>query len=242
MNNEKELQEYFKKLAKDINVEINDEEINEFSIYMDLLLEWNEKINLTAITEKNEIILKHFIDSLTIYKYIKENDKIADVGTGAGFPGIPLAIMKNKNEVNLVDSLNKRINFLNEVIQKIELENVIAIHSRAEDLGKDKKYREKFDIVTSRAVANLTVLVEYLLPLVDVGGYCICMKGPNIEEELNQSKFAIRTLGGKIEKVEKIILPDSDFERNIVIIKKEQYTDKRYPRKAGMPLKNPLLK
>ena len=242
MNNEKELQEYFKKLAKDINVEINDEEINEFSIYMDLLLEWNEKINLTAITEKNEIILKHFIDSLTIYKYIKENDKIADVGTGAGFPGIPLAIMKNKNEVNLVDSLNKRINFLNEVIQKIELENVMAIHSRAEDLGKDKKYREKFDIVTSRAVANLTVLVEYLLPLVDVGGYCICMKGPNIEEELNQSKFAIRTLGGKIEKVEKIILPDSDFERNIVIIKKEQYTDKRYPRKAGMPLKNPLLK
>mgnify|MGYP004500690935 FL=1 len=242
MNNEKELQEYFKKLAKDINVEINDEEINEFSLYMDLLLEWNEKINLTAITEKNEIILKHFIDSLTIYKYIKENDKIADVGTGAGFPGIPLAIMKNKNEVILVDSLNKRINFLNEVIQKIELENVIAIHSRAEDLGKDKKYREKFDIVTSRAVANLTVLVEYLLPLVDVGGYCICMKGPNIEEELNQSKFAIRTLGGKIEKVEKIILPDSDFERNIVIIKKEQYTDKRYPRKAGMPLKNPLLK
>lgn len=242
MNNEKELQEYFKKLAKDINVEINDEEINEFSLYMDLLLEWNEKINLTAITEKNEIILKHFIDSLTIYKYIKENDKIADVGTGAGFPGIPLAIMKNKNEVILVDSLNKRINFLNEVIKKIELENVIAIHSRAEDLGKDKKYREKFDIVTSRAVANLTVLVEYLLPLVDVGGYCICMKGPNIEEELNQSKFAIRTLGGKIEKVEKIILPDSDFERNIVIIKKEQYTDKRYPRKAGMPLKNPLLK
>lgn len=242
MNNEKELQEYFKKLAKDINVEINDEEINEFSLYMDLLLEWNEKINLTAITEKNEIILKHFIDSLTIYKYIKENDKIADVGTGAGFPGIPLAIMKNKNEVILVDSLNKRINFLNEVIQKIELENVIAIHSRAEDLGKDEKYREKFDIVTSRAVANLTVLVEYLLPLVDVGGYCICMKGPNIEEELNQSKFAIRTLGGKIEKVEKIILPDSDFERNIVIIKKEQYTDKRYPRKAGMPLKNPLLK
>ena len=242
MNNEKELQEYFKKSAKDINVEINDEEINEFSLYMDLLLEWNEKINLTAITEKNEIILKHFIDSLTIYKYIKENDKIADVGTGAGFPGIPLAIMKNKNEVILVDSLNKRINFLNEVIQKIELENVIAIHSRAEDLGKDEKYREKFDIVTSRAVANLTVLVEYLLPLVDVGGYCICMKGPNIEEELNQSKFAIRTLGGKIEKVEKIILPDSDFERNIVIIKKEQYTDKRYPRKAGMPLKNPLLK
>lgn len=242
MNNEKELQEYFKKLAKDINVEINDEEINEFSLYMDLLLEWNEKINLTAITEKNEIILKHFIDSLTIYKYIKENDKIADVGTGAGFPGIPLAIMKNKNEVILVDSLNKRINFLNEVIQKIELENVISIHSRAEDLGKNKKYREKFDIVTSRAVANLTVLVEYLLPLVDVGGYCICMKGPNIEEELNQSKFAIRTLGGKIEKVEKIILPDSDFERNIVIIKKEQYTDKRYPRKAGMPLKNPLLK
>ena len=242
MNNEKELQEYFKKLAKDINVEINDEEINKFSFYMDLLLEWNEKINLTAITEKNEIILKHFIDSLTICKYIKEEDKIADVGTGAGFPGIPLAIMKNKNEVILVDSLNKRINFLNEVIKRIELENVMAIHSRAEDLGKDKKYREKFDIVTSRAVANLTVLVEYLLPLVDVGGYCICMKGPNIEEELNQSKFAIRTLGGKIEKVEKIILPDSDFERNIVIIKKEQYTDKRYPRKAGMPLKNPLLK
>lgn len=242
MNNEKELQEYLKKLANDINIEINDEEIRKFISYMDLLLEWNEKINLTAITEKKEIILKHFIDSLTIYKYIKGKDKIVDVGTGAGFPGIPLAIMKKQNEVVLVDSLNKRINFLNEVIKKLKLENVIAIHSRAEDFGKEKEYREKFDIVTSRAVANLTVLVEYLLPLVDVGGYCICMKGPNIEEELNQSKFAIKTLGGKIEKVEKIVLPDSDFERNIVIIKKEINTDKRYPRKAGMPLKNPLIK
>ena len=237
-----ELKEYLKKLSIEINIQLNEEELDEFFSYMELLLEWNEKINLTAITDKQEIILKHFVDSLTIQKYIKENKNALDIGTGAGFPGIPLSITKKNNSFTLVDSLNKRINFLNEVIQKLKLKNVNTIHSRAEDLGRDKKHREKYDIVTSRAVANLTVLVEYLLPFVKIGGYCICMKGPNVENEINESKFAIKTLGGKIEKVDSIILPDSDFERNIILIKKESNTPNKFPRKAGMPIKSPLIK
>ena len=237
-----ELKGYLKKLSLEIDIKLNDKEMDDFSNYMNLLLEWNEKINLTAITDKKEIILKHFIDSLSIHKYIRENENILDIGTGAGFPGIPLSITKKNNSFTLVDSLNKRINFLNEVIQKLKLKNVNTIHSRAEDLGKNKKYREQYDIVTSRAVANLTVLVEYLLPFVKIGGYCICMKGPNIEEEINESKFAIKTLGGKIEKVDSIILPDSDFERNIILIRKESNTPNKFPRKAGMPIKSPLIK
>ena len=238
----KELKEYFKKLSLEINIELNDKEIDDFFKYMELLLEWNEKINLTAITDKKEIILKHFVDSLTILKYIKENENVLDIGTGAGFPGVPLAILKNQNNFTLVDSLNKRINFLSNVIEKLNLNNVNAIHSRAEDLGHNKEYREQFDLVTSRAVANLTVLVEYLLPFVKVGGYCVCMKGPNIEDEVNDSNFAIEILGGRIEKIDSIILPDSDFERNIILIKKIGNIPNRFPRKAGMPIKSPLIK
>lgn len=212
----------------------------QFEDYMKLLLEWNEKINLTAITEENDIIQKHFEDSLTISKYIKDNSTIVDVGTGAGFPGIPLKIAREDIDVTLVDSLNKRIKFLEDVIAKIQLKNIKALHFRAEEFGQNKKYRESFDIATSRAVANLSTLVEYLLPLVKVGGICICMKGSEIKEELENSKKAIEILGGKIEKVEEFTLLESDIKRNIVIIKKIKQTPSKYPRKAGTPAKEPL--
>ncbi len=227
-------------LLKKIDIEIKNEEIVQFYEYMKILIEWNEKINLTAITEANDIILKHFVDSLTINKYLKNNEKIVDIGTGAGFPGIPLAIMNKTNEIFLVDSLNKRINFLNEVKQNIKLDNITTIHSRAEDFGQNKLYREKFDIAVSRAVANLSVLLEYLLPAVKVGGKVICMKGSQIEEEINEAKFAINELGGKINKVEDFYLPGTDMKRNVIVIEKIKSTPKKYPRKAGMPSKQPL--
>lgn len=212
----------------------------QFEDYMKLLLEWNEKINLTAITEEDDIILKHFADSLTILKYIPQGEKIVDVGTGAGFPGIPVKIVRDDVEVTLVDSLNKRILFLEDVIQKLKLKKVETLHFRAEEFGQNKKYRESFDIATSRAVANLSILVEYLLPLLKIGGTCICMKGAEIEEELENSKKAIQILGGKIEKVEEFTLPGSDIKRNIVIIKKIKETPKKYPRKPGTPAKDPI--
>ncbi len=223
-----------------IDINISETEIENFKIYMELLLEWNEKINLTAITNEDDMILKHFIDSLTIKKYMSENEKIIDIGTGAGFPGIPLAIMNKNNEITLMDSLNKRIVFLNDVIDKLKLTNVKAIHSRAEELARNKTYREKYDVAVSRAVANLSTLVEYMLPFVSVGGKSICMKGPNIEEELKNAKNAIKELGGEIIKIENFKLPESDNERNIVIIKKIKETSSKYPRKSGTPSKEPI--
>lgn len=230
------------KYAKELNIELSQKQLQDFYDYMSLLLEWNKKINLTAITEIDEVILKHFIDSLTIAKYLKNSDNLVDVGTGAGFPGIPIAIWNENINITLLDSLNKRILFLNDVINKLNLKNVKTIHGRAEEFGQNSKIREKYEIVTSRAVANLTTLSEYLLPIVRVGGKCICMKGSKIDQELDDAKFAIKEFGGKIEKIEKFVLPDSDIERNIIIIKKIKETPKKYPRKAGMPSKEPLKK
>lgn len=236
--------EKFKELmcsyGKMIDILFNDEQLNKFYNYMNLLLEWNEKINLTAITNPEEIVLKHFIDSLTINKYIERNKNIVDVGTGAGFPGIPLKIYRPDVKVTLVDSLNKRIIFLNEVIDNLKLSDIYTVHSRIEDFGKDKKYREKFDYVTARAVANLSVLSEYLIPITKVNGKCICMKGSEIEEEVDNSRNAINILGGKIEKIEKFYLPNTDISRNLVIINKIRNTPNKYPRKAGIPAKEPL--
>ena len=229
-----------KRLLNEINVNITEKQILKFYEYMNLLLEWNEKINLTAITEQNEIILKHFVDCLTIQKYIENNNNIVDIGTGAGFPGIPLAIMNNKNKFVLVDSLNKRINFLNDVKEKLELENVDAIHARAEEFCQNKMYREKFDIAVSRAVANLSVLAEYLLPAIKVGGKVICMKGSKIDEELNDAKFALKELGGNVILRKEFCLPGTDMKRNIIIVKKIKETPKKYPRKSGLPAKQPL--
>lgn len=223
-----------------LGITLSEIQLKQFYNYMNLLIEWNKKINLTAITEPNEIILKHFVDSLTISKYISDGTRVVDVGTGAGFPGIPLKIYRQDIEITLLDSLQKRINFLDEVIRELNLEKIETVHSRVEDFGKDKKYREKFDIATSRAVANLATLSEYLLPLVKVGGKAISMKGSLIEEELELSKNAIKILGGKVEKVDEFDLPNSDISRNIILINKIKETPNKYPRKAGEPSKKPL--
>ena len=237
---DKNFDEIFKKLAKEINLDIDKSKIVKFYEYMNLLLEWNEKINLTAITEQNDIILKHFIDCLTIKKYLKDNDKIVDIGTGAGFPGIPLAIMSEANKFTLVDSLNKRVNFLNDVKEKIDLKNIEAIHSRAEEFGQNKIYREKYDIAVSRAVANLSVLLEYLLPTVKVGGKVICMKGSQVQDEIDEAKYALKELGGVIKLTDEFCLPETDMKRNIIVIEKIKNTPKKYPRKSGTPSKQPL--
>ncbi len=226
--------------GKKINIKFTKEQLTKFYEYMNLLLQWNEKINLTAIIEPKEIILKHFIDSLTINRYLKENSKLADVGTGAGFPGIPLKIVRPDLKITLVDSLNKRINFLNEVITRLNLKEISTVHSRIEDFGKNKEYREKFDFVTARAVANLSVLSEYLLPISKVGGKCICMKGSNVEEELDTGKNAIKILGGKINCIDQFELPESDISRNIIVLDKIKNTLAKFPRKAGVPSKEPL--
>ena len=223
-----------------INIEITDKQVEDFYNYMNLLLEWNEKINLTAITEENDIILKHFVDCGTILKYIKDNTRIIDIGTGAGFPGIPLKILNNSLKITLMDSINKRIIFLNNVIDELKLSNIEAIHARAEELARNKNYREKFDIATSRAVANLSTLSEYMLPFVKKDGIVISMKGANIDEELNNSKKAIKILGGKIEKIDNFNLADTDNLRNIIILRKKEKTPKEFPRKAGKPSKEPI--
>ena len=230
----------FVQRLKDFNIKINDEQIKRFMNYMNLLLEWNEKINLTAITQPEEVKLKHFVDSLTVLKYINDDDKVIDIGTGAGFPGIPLKIMKENTKITLLDSLNKRINFLNIVIETLNLRNIQAIHGRAEEIARNKLYREKYDVAVSRAVANLSTLTEYMLPFVKVGGKCICMKGANVNEELERAQNAIKELGGEIERVDNFYLSDNDNERNIIVIKKIKETNPKYPRKAGMPSKEPL--
>lgn len=238
--NIKEFENSFKSFLEKIEIELDEKQIEQFYDYMQRLLKWNEKINLTAITQPQEIIIKHFVDSLTISKYIKENTKIIDVGTGAGFPGIPLKIYRNDIEVILLDSLNKRINFLNDVINKMGLDKISAIHGRAEEFGHNKEYREKFDIATSRAVANMATLSEYLIPFVKVNGMVVAMKGSDVKQEIDESKRAINVLGGKIFGVEEFNLPDTDIRRNVILIEKEKHTLAKYPRKAGTPSKEPL--
>ena len=226
--------------ASTIGVRFSVEQMDKFYKYMNLLIEWNEKINLTAIIEPNEIILKHFIDSITILKDIKDGSIVVDVGTGAGFPGIPLSIMNPTLKITLVDSLNKRLIFLQEVINELDLKNVELVHARAEEFGRNKKYREKFDVATSRAVANLATLSEYLLPLVKINGKAISMKAGNASQEIEDAKKAIKTLGGNINNIEEFKLPQSDIGRTIIIIDKISGTPGKYPRKPGTPSKEPI--
>ena len=235
--------EFSKKIIQklmQINISFSEDKVEKFYIYMQLLLEWNKKINLTSIVEPEEIITKHFIDSLTIESYILPNSKVIDVGTGAGFPGIPLKIIREDINILLLDSLNKRIKFLDEVIDKLKLTNIKTIHCRAEEAGKMEEYREKFDIATSRAVANMNILAEYLLPFVKLGGKAIFMKGSNTEDEIRNSQKAIATLGGEKEKIIKFFIPSTNFKRNIILVDKKISTPKQYPRSNGKPIKNPL--
>jgi len=243
MNREQAI-EYIKKEFIKIDTIITNRQAEQFYQYFELLVEKNKVMNLTAITEFEEVVLKHFIDSCLFSSQYMEGDgtgkSLIDVGTGAGFPGLALKIAYPNLKITLLDSLNKRINFLNEVIIQLGLSGIEAIHGRAEDFAKPGRLREKFDLCVSRAVANLSTLSEYCLPYVKVGGEFISYKSEKMEEEMNAAKNAIHVLGGKIQGCEEFYLPDSDIYRNLVVIKKVKETPKKYPRKAGLPSKEPL--
>lgn len=226
--------------AEKFGIRLDDPAAAAFMEYKRILLEWNEKVNLTAIVEDREVITKHFVDSLSIAPFLKGVNNIIDVGTGAGFPGVPLKIALPSLEVVLLDSLEKRVSFLNTVISSLQLKGITAVHSRAEDAGLSPKHREKFDAAAARAVAALPVLLEYCLPFVKPGGIFIAMKGSNTGE-VAESKRALDILGGKIEEVKEFTLPDSDMDRNIIIVRKFRQTPAKYPRKAGKPTKEPLI-
>lgn len=228
--------------VKELSIVLNDKQIQQFEQYYNILVEWNKVMNLTAITEYEEVVEKHFLDSLTIVNAIQMEkiETLIDVGTGAGFPGIPLKIAFPHLKVMLLDSLNKRIKFLNEVIDLLELNDIKAIHGRAEDYAKQAEYREQYDICVSRAVANLATLSEYCLPYVKVDGLFVPYKSGEIDEELKSSEKAVSILGGKVEEVVKFQLPGTDIGRSFVKIHKIKETKKKYPRKAGMPTKEPL--
>lgn len=230
------------KKVKELSIVLNDKQIQQFEQYYNILVEWNKVMNLTAITKYEEVIEKHFLDSLTIVDAInmEKIETLIDVGTGAGFPGIPLKIAFPHLKVTLLDSLNKRIKFLNEVIDLLELDDIKTIHGRAEDYAKQAEYREQYDICVSRAVANLATLSEYCLPYVKVDGLFVPYKSGEIDEELKSSEKAVSILGGKVEEVVKFQLPGTDIGRSFVKIHKIKETKKKYPRKAGIPTKEPL--
>lgn len=238
MNN----RDILKKGLEDLGITVSDKILDDFKVYRDILVDWNQRMNLTGIEDEREVYIKHFIDSVSAIKkgYIKDGMSIIDVGTGAGFPGLPLRICLENSKVTLLDSLNKRINFLEEVSKSVDIDDIEFIHGRAEDFGKDLNYREQYDIATARAVAGLPVLMEFCVPFVKVGGYFICLKGPNADLELEESKKAMDTLGVEfIEKID-VVLPDVDLKHNILVFKKTNNTPEKYPRKAGKPVKNPI--
>lgn len=234
--------EQLKKKSEMLDISLSEKQLQQFLSYYEMLIEKNKVMNLTAITEKEEVIDKHFIDSISFNKAmdVTKSLKILDLGTGAGFPGIPLKIAYPNLEITLLDSLNKRIKFLDEVIEALGLEGISTIHGRAEDYAKQVSYREQFDICVSRAVANLATLSEYCLPYVKEGGCFISYKSGSVEEELEQSKKAIFELGGKVKEVITFTLPETDIERTFVVIEKVRKTPKKYPRKAGLPSKEPI--
>lgn len=231
-----------KKECESVGLDLEENKYNNFIKYKDLMKEWNNKLNLTAITDDKEIIIKHFVDSIKSFnfKFLKEKVKMIDVGTGAGLPGIPIKIVNDNSQVVLLDSLQKRINFLNEVINELHLENIEAVHGRAEDFANDPNYRETFDVAISRAVANMAVLSEFCLPFVKVNGYFVALKGPSVDEELKEARNAIGTLGGKVEQIIKVKFEDDNLNHNLVIVKKVRKTPKQYPRRAGVVAKKPI--
>lgn len=232
----------FEQELNELGVRLNDIQKEQFDRYYELLVEWNRVMNLTGITDYDEVNLKHFTDSLTIVRInnMENVSTLIDIGTGAGFPGLPIKIAFPHIKVILLDSLNKRIKFLDKVIDELNLDNVFTLHGRAEDYAKKVEYREQFDTCVSRAVANLSTLSEYCLPFVKEGGNFISYKSAESDEEISHSEKAINLLGGKINRVEKFVLPGSDMRRALVKIDKVKSTPKKYPRKAGMPGKEPL--
>ena len=232
----------FEKKLEELGITLDDNQRGQFVTFYELLVEWNKVMNLTGITEYEEVNEKHFLDSLSIVKAIDINkvETVIDVGTGAGFPGIPLKIAFPHLKVVLLDSLNKRIKFLDTVINELGLKNIKTIHGRAEDYAKQEEYRERFDLCVSRAVANLATLSEYCIPYVKKEGMFVPYKSGEIEEELKQSQKAIHVLGGKTQDVVKFQLPGTEIGRSFVVIEKMQSTAKKYPRKAGLPGKEPI--
>lgn len=228
--------------CQELGFHIDDNQVQQLLTYKDILLEWNEKMNLTAITEEEEVMVKHFLDSLSCIQsqYLKEEGTMIDVGTGAGFPGIPLKVYFPKLKLTLLDSLNKRVEFLKEVSQELGLEDVNFVHGRAEECGQEETHREQYDYAVARAVASLNVLVEYCLPFVKVGGYFICQKGPQLKEEIQNSQNAITVLGGKVVEQKEITLPFSDITHSLLVIEKIKQTPTKYPRKPGTPSKKPI--
>ena len=236
------MSQIFEKKLMELGITLTEQQKQQFDKFYELLVEWNKVMNLTGITEYEEVNEKHFVDSLSIVKAIDMNQvhSVIDVGTGAGFPGIPLKIAFPHLKVVLLDSLNKRINFLNTVIDELGLDDISTIHGRAEDFAKKAEYREQFELCVSRAVANLATLSEYCIPYVKKGGMFVPYKSGEIDEELEQSKKAVHVLGGKIQDVVKFQLPGTEIGRSFVSIKKLQNTAKKYPRKAGLPAKEPI--
>ena len=230
---------FIKNTFEKYEINVSEKQIKQFIIYMDFLLEENEKYNLTAITDKKEVVIKHFLDSVIPFKEIKQGASVIDVGTGAGFPGVPLKIIRPDIKLTLLDSLQKRINFLNLLLEKLEIKDVTTVHSRAEDYCL--KTREGFDVAVSRAVASIPTLSEYLLPFVKVGGMVIMYKGLSAQEELNLGEKAIKTLGGKVDRTSLVNIEEIDSQRNIVFIKKINKTDKKYPRGKNLPKTKPII-
>lgn len=261
--NKNEFEQFLNERAKESEIELSKENTEKLYIYMNNLLEWNERINLTAINDEKDIIVKHFIDSIFVNKFVDGN-RLLDIGSGAGFPGIPLKIVNDDLEVTLVDAVNKKVKFMQDSIEKLQLKNIESLHARAEDLAHDNNYREQFDVVVSRAVSNMSTLVEYMLPFTKVGGKCLCLKGPNYEEELEISKNAIKKLGGKISNVisysfpcishlqdvapkngcknplQETVTKNDVINRYIIVVDKIHTTEQIYPRKQGKPLKEPI--
>lgn len=232
----------FEKDLKEFGIELSEKQREQFLLYYELLIEKNQVMNLTAITDYDEVMKKHFVDSVSLVRAcdMKGRISVVDVGTGAGFPGLALKIVFPDLRVTLVDSLNKRVLFLKEVVEKLGLKEVTALHGRAEDLARQKELRERFDLCVSRAVANLSTLSEYCLPFVKVGGSFISYKSEKISEELPLAENAIQVLGGKIKDQVSFYLPDSDIYRNLFVVEKIKQTPKKFPRKAGIPGKEPL--
>jgi len=225
-----------------LKIETSTEMLKTFEMYMKGILEWNEKINLTAITDKDEFIRKHYIDSLLCYEFdeLQSAGKIIDVGTGAGFPGVPLAIVFPEKKFVLMDSLKKRLNVIDKLCKELGIKNIITLHGRAEDLARDRKHREKYDLCVARAVANITVLAEYTLPFIKVGGSLLAYKGSDFKKELDEGQKAITLMGGELAGERSVAIENLGLDHKIIIINKIKNTPMQYPRKAGTPSKEPL--